>query len=143
DHADALRDVFLFQEQPPGLARTLSSKRLLNELCRERGVPTPATSFPESRADVLAFLEDAVFPVVVKGIDGSRLERRTGVKTAVVVHEADELLSVYDRLEDPGEPNLLLQEYIPGGHDASWMFNGYFGAGSECLFGLTARKLRQ
>jgi len=142
DHADALHEAFVFPEQPPGVARAVSDKRSLFEVCSRLGVPTPATSFPQSRSDVLAFLADAVFPVVVKGIDGSRLERRTGVKTAVVVNDSLELLAAYDRLEDPEVPNLLLQEFIPGGIDASWMFNGYFGDGSECLFGLTARKLR-
>jgi predicted ATP-grasp superfamily ATP-dependent carboligase len=39
--------------------------------------------------------------------------------------------------------NLMLQEFIPGGEDANWMFNGYFDQNSECLFGVTGRKLRQ
>ena len=37
----------------------------------------------------------------------------------------------------------MLQEYIPGGDDDVWMFNGYFDADSDCLVGFTARKLRQ
>src|SRR5439155_2952849 len=41
------------------------------------------------------------------------------------------------------QPNLILQEYIPGGDDTVWMFNGYFNADSECLFGMTGKKIRQ
>jgi predicted ATP-grasp superfamily ATP-dependent carboligase len=37
----------------------------------------------------------------------------------------------------------MLQEYIPGGDDSIWMFNGYFDEESECLFGMTGRKIRQ
>ena len=37
----------------------------------------------------------------------------------------------------------MLQEYIPGGPETVWMFNGYFDESSECLFGVTGRKLRQ
>jgi predicted ATP-grasp superfamily ATP-dependent carboligase len=37
----------------------------------------------------------------------------------------------------------MLQEYIPGGEDSVWMFNGYFDARSECLLGFTGKKLRQ
>jgi ubiquinone/menaquinone biosynthesis C-methylase UbiE len=37
----------------------------------------------------------------------------------------------------------MLQEYIPGGEDAQWMFNGYFDERSDCLFAITGRKLRQ
>ena len=37
-------------------------------------------------------------------------------------------------MEDPDQTNLMLQEYIPGGDDSVWMFNGYSDANSECLF---------
>jgi ubiquinone/menaquinone biosynthesis C-methylase UbiE len=46
-------------------------------------------------------------------------------------------------MEDPADPNLMLQEYIPGGEHDVWMFNGYFDGGSDCLAGFTGRKLRQ
>ena len=37
----------------------------------------------------------------------------------------------------------MLQEYIPGGEDANWMFNGYFNQNSDCLLASTGRKIRQ
>jgi len=43
-----------------------------------------------------------------------------------IVHNAEELLKSYDEMEDPAQPNLMLQEYIPGNVDTVWMFNGYF-----------------
>jgi predicted ATP-grasp superfamily ATP-dependent carboligase len=61
----------------------------------------------------------------------------------VIVRDKTELLEHYERMEDPECPNLMLQEYIPGGEDTSWMFNGYFDENSRSLFGLTGRKLRQ
>ena len=59
------------------------------------------------------------------------------------VSNAAELLRKYDALEDPAEPNLMLQEYIPGGDDSVWMFNGYFDRKSDCVLGFTGQKLRQ
>jgi len=35
----------------------------------------------------------------------------------LVVHNERELLEAYDSMEDPRDPNLMLQEYIPGGDD--------------------------
>ena len=61
----------------------------------------------------------------------------------VIVDRPDELVRLYGEMEDPADPNLMLQEYIPGGDDAVWMFNGYFNNDSDCLVGLTGRKLRQ
>src|SRR5260370_2551864 len=39
--------------------------------------------------------------------------------------------------------NFMLQEYIPGGSEMLWMFNGYFDGESGCLFGLTGKRFRQ
>jgi predicted ATP-grasp superfamily ATP-dependent carboligase len=37
----------------------------------------------------------------------------------------------------------MLQQYIPGGDESVWMFNGYFDRKSACVAGLTGKKLRQ
>ena len=79
---------------------------------------------------------------MLKGIDGHRLQRRTGRKM-VIVERSDALADWYRRLEDPERPNLMLQEYIPGGDDTIWMFNGYFAGDGRCLVEFTGRKLRQ
>jgi hypothetical protein len=142
DHAETLRDAFLMPEQPVGLARSLSNKQTLNDICALCAIPTPKTLFPKSRSDVEGFIDDLIFPVMLKGIDTKALRRRTGV-SMVAVHDAGELLRSYDRLESPDNPSLMLQEYIPGGSEMVWMFNGYFDHESDCLFGVTGKKLRQ
>jgi D-aspartate ligase len=138
-HADVLRDGFILVDLPPNLVRTLCSKRGMHDLARRIGIPTPEAIFPRSRQDVLGFLDRAAFPIMLKGIDGLRLQRRCGVRM-LVVRTPDELLEKYDAMEDPTEPNLMLQEYIPG---TTWMFNGYFDSDSECLIGFTGRKVRE
>ena len=142
DAEPALREQFLLPRQPEGLARSLASKREMHRLAAEHGVPTPLASFPASVDDVRAFATDAAFPVMIKGIFGNPLHQRAGRALFIAERPAD-LFRLYRDLEDPADPNLMLQEYIPGGDDAVWMFNGYFDADSECLFGLTGRKLRQ
>lgn len=137
-----LGEQFRVPQQPTGLARSLASKREMHRLAVEHGVPTPQVAFPTSLDDVEAFAAGATFPVMIKAIYGNRLHQRAG-GTLFRADHRDELVRLYRELEDPDEPNLLFQEYIPGGDDAVWMFNGYFGDDSECLFGLTGRKLRQ
>jgi D-aspartate ligase len=142
-YADRLRDAFLLPAQSPGLAAALSSKAEMYHLARRHGIPTPHTVFPRSRRDVLDFIATRPpFPVMLKGIDGVRLQQRSGARM-FRVRDAAELLARYDAVEDPGEPNVMFQEYIPGGEDSVWMFNGYFDARSECLLGFTGKKLRQ
>ena len=142
DFADTLEDVFLFPRQPDGLPRTLANKEEMARTARRHGVPTPDVSVPSGIEDVRRFAADATFPVMLKGIYGSRSRQRTG-HTVLVAQDPDQLLQAYQEMEDPTGPNLMLQEYIPGGEDTVWMFDGYFDDDSECLFGITARKLRQ
>jgi predicted ATP-grasp superfamily ATP-dependent carboligase len=74
---------------------------------------------------------------MLKGIDTTRFEGNSLVESAV------ELIQKYDRFENPKPPNLLLQEYIPGGDDTAWLFNGYFDKNSECVLSFTGKKIRQ
>jgi D-aspartate ligase len=142
DNADDLREGFLFADRAPGLAARLSSKQGMYELCAEHGIPTPTTVFPRTRSQVAEAAETFQFPLVLKGIDGARLRARIGA-TMTIVSSRDELLQQYDALEDLREPNLMLQEYIPGTPASVWMFEAYFDRSSDCVFGITGQKLRQ
>ena len=142
DHAEALADAYIFPAQSPALIRSLSNKRDLHFLAKKLGIPTPAASFPESADDIAELSEGDEFPLVLRGIDGSPVEAGTG-KRIVIVRSGAELLERYAALSDADRKNLMLQEYIPGGDDTIWMFNGYFDDHSECLAAFTGRKLRQ
>ena len=142
ENAAALNEGFLFQQQRPGVVRRLCSKKEMHFLAKDCGIPTPEIVFPQSRAAVLSFIETATFPVMFKGIDGLKLLKRTG-KRMFIVRTGTELLEKYDRLDDSEKSNVMLQEYIPGGDDTVWMFNGYFDESSDCLLGFTGKKLRQ
>src|SRR5206468_5165966 len=83
DHQAALAEAFTFPQQPEGLARELSDKRGMDRLCRRHGVPTPDTEFPASRADVERFAAATAFPVVLKAIDGGRMDQRGGDRTVI------------------------------------------------------------
>jgi len=134
---------FAFQDNDARLIADLISKQGMHRVAQESGVPVPETLFPGSEADVQAYIDGGGrFPVMLKAIDGVRLAKRTGVKMAII-RSADELLQKFRELDEPGFPNLMLQEYIPGGDDQIYIFNGYFDAGSECRAAFTGHKIRQ
>jgi predicted ATP-grasp superfamily ATP-dependent carboligase len=139
---EPLRDLFLFPEQPAGLVEALCSKREMYFLAKRHGIPTPHSFFPSSRRELVELLDQLAFPVLLKGIYGQTLWERTR-KKMYIVKDCDELLKLYVFTEDPGRPNLMIQEYIPGGDDTIWMFNGYFDDQSKCLIGFTGKKIRQ
>jgi predicted ATP-grasp superfamily ATP-dependent carboligase len=142
DHAAELAERFDFPRQPPGLVRSLASKRQMHSLCLEHGIPTPAAAFPESEQDVRDHARTAVFPVVAKRIDAS-LPCADSAPSVAIAHTPDELLRAYSLMESPLSANVLLQEYIPGTPESIWMFNGYFDMHSDCIVGFTGQKIRQ
>jgi D-aspartate ligase len=143
ENADVLREWFMFPKQNALLTRSLCSKKEMYHLAKRFKIPTPEAIFPRSKEDVLEFLKTASFPVVLKAIYGWRQRGMSNV----IVQSTSELIHKYRAMEMttnvPGEPNLMLQEYIPGGDDTQWMFNAYFNERSDCLFGITGRKIRQ
>lgn len=142
EYGQQLSRYFLFPKNDPALVKRLVSKEKMYKLANKHGVPTASTLFPRNLDDVMAFVEDIRFPVMLKGILGNRLEARRGQKMVIVGSKA-ELIQNYRLLEDPDLPNLMIQEYIPGGDDQVYIFNGYFNENSECLAALTGYKVRQ
>ena len=143
ENAKALSEAYLLSTASAEVVRSLSSKHEMFKLCQKLGVPTSHTMLPQTREDVLNFAHANKFPVIVKGESGEFLQKN-GIRgrVAIVANEKD-LLKIYDTNTGINQTQLLLQEYIPGGDDTIWMFNGYFNERSECLFGATGRKLRQ
>jgi D-aspartate ligase len=139
---EILKECFIYPRQDPELIRSLVSKKETYFLARQFGVPVPEVIWPQTRQEVLDFAERAQFPVALKAIRGLRLKLRAGI-TAFIVRSARELIDLYDRFEDQAQPNLMIQEYIPGTDSCGWGFNGYFNDRSECIVGGTTRRLHQ
>jgi predicted ATP-grasp superfamily ATP-dependent carboligase len=142
DYAAELRDVYHFQDNPPALVCKLRRKWELFALAKCHDVPTPDTLLPRSLQEAQRFADQIKYPLLLKASDGARLEARV-MRKMVIVRTSGELTENYSRMEDPADPNLMLQEYIPGGDDAVWMFNGYFNRKSDCVAGFTGKKIRQ
>jgi D-aspartate ligase len=140
-HAAALEAEFLFPKQHAGLAQELSSKREMYELCKKHDVPTPASVFPRSEADVLQLADRTSYPTVVKCINAS--DTPPASPRVAIARDREQLLHAYRLMESPKGSNVMLQEYIPGTPESVWMFNGYFDDRSECKVGFTGRKIRQ
>lgn len=140
--ARQLSEYFIFPKNDSARVKAIISKEGMYKLAIEHGVPTPLTVFPCNLDDVVSHAKDATFPVMLKGIYGNRLEIKTG-KKMVIVRSREELIENYKVLEDPDFPNLMIQEYIPGGDDQVYIFNGYFNEQSDCLAAFTGHKIRQ
>jgi D-aspartate ligase len=143
ENSAVLAEEYLIAAPPVEAVRIFSSKKQTADICKKMCIPAPHTALANSRQDVLDFVRDSKFPVIVKGEYGPFLQSRDHFERVAIVATKEDLLALYDLNAKTSTPGLILQEYIPGGDDAVWMFNGYFNDHSQCLFGATGRKLRQ
>jgi predicted ATP-grasp superfamily ATP-dependent carboligase len=142
-HDHELRARFRFPEQPKGLAERLCNKHDMYALCKEHDVPTPEVLIPDGPDDLTRAVESLGLPVIIKSMDPDLLRQRPEARSVVIARDLETARDVFDRAEDWGEPNLMLQEYVPGGPDSVWMLNGYFDADSRCRVAFTGQKVRQ
>src|SRR5579885_2552746 len=131
EHAERLAGEYIFPRQPAGLVKSLCSKRELYYLAKQCAIPTPEAAFPASRADVLDYVSRVRFPILVKPI----YNFVPGLKPwrMILVYAPEELMACYDSMDNQSSQNVMLQEYIPGGDEMTWTFNGYFDARGDCL----------
>jgi D-aspartate ligase len=143
DYQDRLAQHYALPPAPFGIQRRLASKRELWRVCQDFDIPTPYCTFPANEAELREQAAGHGYPVVVKRAERWLAPRDSAAPSVYIAHTLDQLLGAYDRMESDVAPQVMLQEYIPGGSNAVWTFNGYAGDGGECLCAFTGRRLRQ
>lgn len=135
EHSEDLA-CFKFPRPAAALVAAMASKQGLLELAREHGFPSPRTVAPESLVEALEEARSLDYPVMVKP-----LLSRPDMEGKAVARDPLELRRFARELaETDDDPNLVFQEFIPGGED--WTFTGYFDGAARCLAGFTGRRLR-
>ena len=85
------------------------------------GSPTARVAKIADLADLDDLLADFGLPVVIKRIEGWTPGSRS-VPSVSVARSREQAREIVSHQPE----NFMLQEYIPGSSDTSWMFNGYF-----------------
>ncbi len=136
EHANTLRNWFIFPRVPSGLPRQLADKASLYAFCRAKGVPCPEYLCSSSRKARGDFVKRVGFPLVVKSGEHGR-PLRNGY-TTVIVETANHLSALLEG-GSYEHGKIIIQEYIDGEH---WIFHGYCNPESDRFIGFTGRKLR-
>ena len=108
----------------------------------QNDLPIPGTVIIDNRADAERAAQTLTFPVALKPpLKSAVWQSHTSAK-AFEVGDGEELLETYDRIAGWSD-RFIAQEWVEGGVDALYSFNGYFADGSRPLATFIARKLRQ
>ncbi|HUT35669.1 MAG TPA: hypothetical protein VNE39_19420 [Planctomycetota bacterium] len=125
----------------------LLTKDGLDAVAREHGIPAPRTAIPADRAAVEAAARDLQFPVLLKPAESHAWKAKAivdliGVGTKVIpCSSPEELLVQYDRIA-AHNPNVIVQELVPGEDERLVYFCFYVGRDGEPLGVFAGRKRR-
>ncbi|MGH2427398.1 MAG: carboxylate--amine ligase [Candidatus Limnocylindria bacterium] len=109
---------------------------------QQQGLPIPATFVLRGRQDAEAAAAEMRYPGVMKPALKTPAWQAATKAKAFKVHDAAEMLSVYDRCSAWTDV-LLAQQWIAGGEEQLYSCNCYFDARSEPIVTFVARKIRQ
>jgi predicted ATP-grasp superfamily ATP-dependent carboligase len=140
EQAAWLCDDFLMPSIEPGLPRLLASKRNLSLLCRQHDVAFPATYFAKSVDDALTFAGNAQFPIVVKNSEPWVRITAPAVGATTIVESREALVALANTWA--GDPQIIMQEYIPNACAEDWIFHAYLTADFSPLVAFTGLKER-
>ena len=125
----------------PGVIDALTDKVRFLAHAQEIGVPVSPYRVLHSRAEAEAASAQLHYPVVMKPFRSSPAWYEHVGQKALRVFDSARLLEVWDRAT-PDYP-VLAQEWVEGGDDHLYSFNGYFDGGGRPLATFVARKTRQ
>ncbi len=145
-HREDLKDYRLSIPSRESLRRVLDKGQLV-EAAKAAGVPAPRTLVVRNASDLERVPAEAGFPCVVKPVSsyqwrGEGNWQAVGCRKAFRADSASELKEEYGRVAQVN-PEVLVQEWIPGSTADIAIMGGYFGNGSEPLGYFCARKLVQ
>ncbi|MFE2885747.1 ATP-grasp domain-containing protein [Streptomyces sp. NPDC059272] len=138
---DELTPSYLLPHQPGALPERVADKAELAAVCADADIPHPVTLIPESPAQAASAAWQLGLPVVAKWSRPWLVPAGTGLRSTVVVHSAQEARELFLRAEEAGS-RLLLQTFLPSGHDHDWFFHGYADRSGAVRGGGTGRKQR-
>ncbi|QKW07429.1 ATP-grasp domain-containing protein [Streptomyces sp. NA04227] len=136
---DRLADRFLLPAQPTALPEQVADKQRLAALCVRLGVAHPETVAPGDEREAATAARRLGLPVVAKWSRPWLLPPGTGLRSTCLLRTSAEAAALFRRSGQAGS-ELLLQEFLPGGHGLDWFFHGYASRRGTLHGGGTGRK---
>lgn len=139
---DVLNKKYRLGMRDPVTIQHALCKTSFNEMAAEMGFPTAKTFSINGLAELDSVMNQIRFPCIMKPeLRGNQFLKFASAK-AFHVSTPDELMAHYQVFVDAA-PEVVVQEFIPGGESDLYFCFQYFNRDSEALLSLSGRKIRQ
>jgi D-aspartate ligase len=137
EHAETLRQWFIFPRIAADQPRALADKASLYKFCQVNGITSPEYLVTSSANEAQDFARRVKMPVVVKA--NRHDQWLDNGFSSTVATSASQLMALFQGDNEDAGRKAIIQEYIRGQH---WIFHGYRNAQTGCFVGFTGRKVR-
>lgn len=137
-----LKERYHFDIPEPSGVEVLMNKQRFTEFALQNGWPIPRTHCCESESEVNAAAAALTFPVILKPRLKNLAARRHSPKKTFLCSTPEQLFADY-RLIAPWEPEVLVQEWIPGGDSEIYFSFHYFDSDLREISVFEGKKIRQ
>ncbi|MFN8390940.1 MAG: hypothetical protein U0136_11685 [Bdellovibrionota bacterium] len=138
----ALAPFYEFALPPPQVVELLMNKALFLEHAHKHGLPVPRTWELTEEGALESLRTGIPFPCIIKPqVKNSEFRMHCNQK-AYIAESFEQLLSFYREIAQ-WEPQVVIQEWIPGGDDRIAFSLCCYSRGSKLLGMFSGRKLRQ
>jgi predicted ATP-grasp superfamily ATP-dependent carboligase len=142
EHGQHLRSLYRIDLPTPDAVDLLMNKQRFTAYAREQGWPVPQTLFADTADELEAGLADLPFPVVLKPRIKNSLFRLHSPAKAFHCADAAAAREAY-RVVAQWEPEVVVQQWVPGGDSEVWFSFHYLDAALEEIAVFEGRKIRQ
>ena len=137
-----LKESYFFDIPDPEGVEVLMNKQRFAEFASANGWPIPRTYACETEADVRAAANELTFPVIMKPRMKTLAARMHSPKKTFLCESAEHLLADY-RVIAQWEPEVVVQEWIPGGDGEIYFSFHYFDSQGKEVAVFEGKKIRQ
>ncbi|WP_313891601.1 carboxylate--amine ligase [Psychrobacillus sp.] len=145
EHAEALKEMYVFNYMSEDLMNNLLVKSNFYKLCEEHGIDAPKTYYYSCEKKA-AFTEDVLYPLIIKPSNGVEYYKNkfAGQQKVYRVENQEQLNDVISKVNASGyEEDLIIQDYIPGDDTYMWDSVFYMSSNGKAQLGTYAQVVLQ
>jgi predicted ATP-grasp superfamily ATP-dependent carboligase len=142
DRLAELKKIYRIGMPDAQIIKTALSKTSFDKMALDKGFPTAKTFTVKNFAQMDEVIDQVLFPCILKPELRSNEFLNVASAKAFIANTAEELKDQYHSFA-MASPEVVVQEYIPGGEEQLYFCFQYYNRDSDPVVSITGRKIRQ
>jgi predicted ATP-grasp superfamily ATP-dependent carboligase len=139
---ELLRSLFLIDFPEQHTVDLLLDKTAFSSFAKQHQLLIPQTEVVSQASEVEALKDQLTYPVIVKPYQKTKAWHQAKFPKGFMADDFEALQAVYEKIASI-EPQVIVQEWVPGGDDQIAFCLVYYDKDHQCVAHFTGTKVRQ